>query len=340
MTTHRRAVLIAFAVSVATASACTPGGQSALHPRGPQAGYIWGLSMLFFVVCSAVVVAVAAAVLLAIYRRNRQVITDIPEDGEPGKTRAVAWATALTVLILLVFLGYDLFVGLATKRMPSAGERPITIEAVGHQWWWEFRYVDPLASRSFTTANEIRIPVGRPVILHLQTRDVIHSFWVPNLHGKLDMVPGRTNTTWLQADEPGVYRGQCAEFCGLQHAKMAFFVVAEPEEQFNAWVEASIRPAADPIEPAALAGRDVFLDRQCSLCHTIRGTGAWGKVAPDLTGLGSRLTIAAGILPNTRGNLAGWLVDPQHIKPGSFMPPTNLTGDELHALLTYLEGLK
>jgi cytochrome c oxidase subunit II len=177
-------------------------------------------------------------------------------------------------------------------------------------------------------------------VVRLKSRDVVHSFWVPNLAGKIDVVPGRRNVMWFQADVAGTYRGQCAEFCGLQHAKMAFVVVAEPPERYEAWAEAYRQPPATPADDLARRGEQVFLESQCALCHRVRGTGAWGQVAPDLSRIANRLTLAAGTLPNTRGNMAAWILDPQYIKPGSFMPPTSLEPEHLHALLAYLEGLE
>jgi cytochrome c oxidase subunit II len=284
---------------------------------------------------------VTAGVLLALFRRNRILFTGDEHTEEPAKVRVVTIFTAVTGVILLVLLLSSVYVGSVTTRRPTPDQQPVTIEAIGRQWWWEFRYENEPASRTFITANEIRIPVGRPVIIKAKSLDVIHSFWVPNLHGKIDMVPGRTNVIWFQADEAGVYRGQCAEFCGLQHAKMAFMVIAEPEDRFNAWLEESIRPMpARPPGEFASPGEQVFVEAQCSMCHTVRGTGAWGQVAPDLTRIGSRRTLAAGTLPNTRGHLAGWILDPQRIKPGNFMPPTPLDPERLHALLDYLESLK
>jgi cytochrome c oxidase subunit 2 len=190
------------------------------------------------------------------------------------------------------------------------------------------------------TANEIHIPVGQPVEFQLKSRDVIHSFWVPTLHGKRDLIPRHVTTMTLQADRPGVYRGQCAEFCGYQHAHMAILVVAEPLEQFAAWLEHQRRPAAEPSDARQQRGQEVFLSAPCVMCHTIRGTLAGGRVAPDLTHIAGRHTLAAGTLPNTPGHLAGWIIDPQHIKPGNRMPAHSLNADDLQALLAYLGSLK
>jgi cytochrome c oxidase subunit II len=313
--------------------------QSAMDPAGPQAAYIWSLSLLFFVVCTLVFLAVTVAVILAVARPRREIVLR-PADGEPGKRRTVAWAMAGTIVILTVFLGYSVFVGHVTSAAPNPLREPLTVEVIGYQWWWEFRYVEDDGRTAFATANEMHIPIGRPVIIRAISRDVIHSFWVPNLHGKIDLVPGHVNTIWIEADRAGRFRGQCAEFCGLQHAKMAFVVVADEPDQYEAWATRMRQPALDPTDPVAVRGRDVFLREQCVLCHTIRGTGAWGRIAPDLTHLGLRHTIAAGALPNTRGHLAGWILDPQHVKPGTFMPATHVPADDMHALLTYLEGLR
>lgn len=216
----------------------------------------------------------------------------------------------------------------------------LTVEVIGRRWWWEIRYLDKGNRAVAVTANEIHIPVGRPVKFLLRSRDVIHSFWVPNLAGKVDLIPGQTNTAWLTADRAGAFRGQCAEFCGVQHTNMAFWVVAEPPEIFSNWLARESGPAIEPLDPVVARGQQVFLSSACTMCHAIRGTAARGQVAPDLTHLASRRTLAAGILPNNRGNLAGWILDPQHIKPGNRMPPINFDADSLHPLLSYLESLR
>lgn len=189
------------------------------------------------------------------------------------------------------------------------------------------------------TANELHLPVGRPVTVRLTTQDVIHSFWVPELHGKLDMIPNQTNSFWLQADNAGVYKGLCAEFCGVQHAKMTFLVVAQPQAEFDAWLVQQQAAAEVPAEPLAQRGVQLFLVAGCAHCHTVRGIGAAGNLGPDLTHIASRRTLAAGILPNEQAILARWIIDPQHSKPGNLMPPTALAEDELQALVAYLETL-
>ena len=201
-------------------------------------------------------------------------------------------------------------------------------------------YADTSPHGRFTTANEIHVPVGEPVLFVLNAQDVIHSFWVPSLAGKKDLIPGYTQSMWFQADTAGVYRGQCAEFCGLQHAKMALHVVAEPKAQYRQWVERQRESAAIPTDSVTRRGREIFLVGQCAMCHSIQGTAAASNAGPDLTHLASRRTIAAGTLPNTRGALAGWIVDPQRIKPGTRMPPNLLRPQDLDALLTYLQSLE
>jgi cytochrome c oxidase subunit 2 len=250
----------------------------------------------------------------------------------------VGGGIGVTFLILVVTLVYNFYTGRALASFADDGA--LTVRVTGHQWWWEVQYMDPLYSRRVTTANEIHVPVGRKVRVEVASRDVIHSFWVPQLHGKLDLIPGYTGTTYIQADEPGVFKGRCAEYCGLQHAHMDLRVIAEPPARFAAWYQGQLRGAATPADTLQQKGQQVFLSRACSMCHTIRGTQANSRVGPDLTHLASRGTLAAGTLPNSRGHLAGWVVDPQRIKPGARMPPNQLAGDELHALLSYLESLK
>jgi cytochrome c oxidase subunit II len=245
---------------------------------------------------------------------------------------------AATTVILLATLVYNFYTGRALAQF--AEPDALTVRVTGHQWWWEVQYQDPAYNRRVSTANEIHIPVGRRVRLEVQSRDVIHSFWVPNLHGKLDLIPGYSGTTYFQADEPGVFMGRCAEYCGLQHARMDIRVIAESPEKFAAWYEGQLRAAPAPADTVQQKGQQVFLSKGCVMCHTVRGTPANSRVGPDLTHLASRMTIAAGTLPNTRGHLAGWVLDPQRIKPGVRMPPNPLAADELQALLDYLQSLK
>jgi cytochrome c oxidase subunit 2 len=314
--------------------------QSALSAAGPLAARIEHLWWFAFWIATAVYLVTMAFLFWSMRRARRRQRREqtIDAGAERRMTRAVSYGIGATVTILLVFLAYDFSVGRTLSPVPS--KHPLTIEVAGHQWWWELSYADTSAHGRFTTANEAHVPVGEPVLLLLSAQDVIHSFWVPNLAGKKDLVPGYTQSVWFQADTAGIYRGQCAEFCGLQHAKMALFVVAEPRAKYDQWVARQREPAASPSDSIASRGREVFLTSSCVMCHSIEGTPAGSKVGPDLTHLAGRLTIAAGTLPNSRGTLAGWIIDPQGIKPGTKMPPTTLAPKDLDALLTYLQSLK
>jgi cytochrome c oxidase subunit 2 len=314
--------------------------QSALEPAGPQAAKVAHLWWFAFAVAGTVYLLTMGALWWAARsaRRREQRGEDVGADSEQGMTRSVTYALAATIVILLVFLVTDLSVGRTLSPVPS--RHPLTIEVTGHQWWWEASYADTSPHGRFTTANEIHIPVGEPVLFVLQAQDVIHSLWVPNLAGKKDLIPGYTQSIWFQADTAGLYRGQCAEFCGLQHAKMALHVVAQPKAEYRKWVDQQRESAHTPTDSIESRGLEVFLTGQCAMCHSIEGTSAGSHAGPDLTHLASRRTIAAGTLPNTRGALAGWIVDPQQVKPGSQMPPNMLRPKDLDALLTYLQSLK
>jgi len=243
------------------------------------------------------------------------------------------------VVIPLVILAVLFVLTLSTLpsvSAPGPGDADLVVEVVGRQYWWEVRYPE----QGVVTANEVHVPTGTPVELRVRARDVIHSLWVPRLNRKIDMVPGRTNRILIRAEEPGEYRGQCAEFCGLAHAQMAFLVVAERPSDFDAWLARESGDAAIPASESAALGQRVFLGSTCVSCHAIRGTPATATIGPDLTHLAGRRWLGAGTIPNTRGNLGGWIVDPQSIKPGNEMPPTNLSGPELQALLDYLESLE
>jgi len=305
--------------------------QSILDPAGPQAAYISRLWWLMLWVTTIVFVLVLGFLAAALLRRRRAT-------SEQSLARAVVAAVGATVVILFGLLIASVWTGRAVASLGATSA--VTIEIVGHQFWWEVQFDDADPSRRVTTANELHVPGGRPVVLKVTSRDVIHSFWAPNLHGKRDLIPGYTTAIWIQADRPAVYRAQCAEFCGKQHAHMALDVVAETEAQFERWLDAQRKPAAEPANESEARGRDAFMRRQCVLCHSIRGTLARGLVGPDLTHLASRGKLAAGTLPNTRGHLGGWIMNSQEIKPGNLMPPNLMTSDELQSLLTYLEILK
>lgn len=340
--------------------------QSALTPAGPGAAEIGWLWDWMLVSGSVITLAVFVVLGIALFRRRRPdelpPEADRPADprgehanvedggrgrageGRPRSERLGArWLVAGGIVFPGVVLSV-LFV-FTLRSLGSISPRrdepaPLTIEVIGKQWWWEVRYLSDDPARIAVAANELRIPVGQRVRVLLGASDVIHSFWVPGLQGKTDMIPGRRNVTWLQADAPGRWRGQCAEFCGVQHAKMALVVVAEPEAAFDAWLERQLTPADPPADSAGRADEAAFLASGCVLCHSVRGTRAHGQLGPDLTHVGSRVTLAAGELPNNYGNLAGWIADPQSMKPGSKMPSVPLTPDELHAITRYLLSLR
>jgi cytochrome c oxidase subunit II len=311
---------------------------SALNPSSPETRLIDRLWDAMYLVATVVFVLVVVALLWAAFRRRsaQGPVTDAA--GERRLTNAVTLATGLTVLVLFGFLVYDVAVGRQLTRNP--GDQALQIRVTGHQWWWEVQYRDSIAKNWATTANEIHIPAGRPVVLELRSTDVIHSFWPPSLSQKRDLIPGNVNSLWFQADTPGVYRGQCLEYCGLQHAKMGFLVIADRPDSFATWLARQRDTALTPADELTRRGQEVFLSSSCVMCHAISGTPAGSRIGPDLTHLASRRTIAAGTLPNTRGNLAGWIIDPQSIKPGTRMPANQLDPADLHALLAYLESLK
>jgi cytochrome c oxidase subunit 2 len=323
--------------------AACQGSQSVLDPAGPPNRSLnhlfWAMLSVASVVWLAVVVAAFWAALSRrrVTREDLEPIVTAPNDEHRRHTAIVTSLVGATVVILLLFLVYDFTVGRALAERPS---RTLTIEIIGHQWWWEVHYVDPDPSKIVVDANELHIPAGEPVQVKLSSRDVIHSFWVPNLIGKRDLIPGYTSSLFLNADRTGVYRAQCAEFCGVEHAKMALPVVVHSRADFAAWLAESRAPAATPNDSSARDGRKVFLAGPCSSCHAITGEPAYGTVGPNLTHIASRKTLGAGTLPNTRGNLGGWVVDPQSIKPGVRMPSNSLEAKDLRALLDYLETLK
>jgi cytochrome c oxidase subunit 2 len=298
---------------------------------------LWGLLAISILV----VAIVSVLVLIGVLRRWREPHEDDPRHVPPFRPeRGLAWiyvgtAISLAALFLSALWAFGV---LAHVGSPIGGKPELTLSVVGHQWWWEVRYESGDVSRSFTTANEIHIPTGKPVAVKLSTVDVIHSFWVPKLTGKMDTIPGQQNETWLEADQPGTYRGQCTEYCGLEHANMAFEVVADPPDKFAAWWDDQLQGAAAPRAAVAAQGQAAFMMR-CAVCHAIRGTTAGGILGPDLSHLMTRQTIASGTLPNTPGYLGAWIADPQHVKPGNLMPVLDLSGPELASIEAYLETL-
>ncbi len=309
---------------------------SALAPRGPVAGRE---ALLWWVM-----LGIAAAIfVLVLYLLLRPLLLR-PRDGDttPGETmphevqrRWLVWGGAVMPAVVLLGVFLLTLTTLAAVRMPPRAA-DLTVEVIGHRWWWEVRY----PGRGVATADELHLPVGRPVRVRLGSEDVIHSFWVPQLAGKTDLIPGQRNETWLQADHPGTYFGRCGEYCGQQHAHMAFAVVAESPGEFERWMAHEAVGAAPASDSGAVVGQKVFHDRGCAFCHAVRGTPFAGEVGPDLTHVASRRLLAGGSFDNTRGTLAGWIANPDQIKPGTLMPAVEMPAAELQALLDYLQSLK
>lgn len=315
--------------------ACERMPASTLSMAGVPGAAQTRLGWLVLGVSAVVVVVVTVLVLVAALRRRGEPVLIMP--ARTG-LRWVVIGGIIVPAVVLTVLFVSTTLTLAQVTPPPRGVP--TIEITARRWWWEVQYPGSAPAAGVTTANEVHVPVGRAVRLVLASGDIIHSFWVPRLAGKTDMIPGQRNIAWLAAREPGVYYGRCGEYCGAQHAKMQLRLVAEPPAQFERWLAAQRRPAAGVLASAADSGRQVFLRVGCASCHTIRGTPARGAVGPDLTHLMSRRTIAGGTLPNTPGDLAAWVANAQAIKPGALMPATPLPAAELRVLLTYLETLR
>ncbi len=307
------------------------GLQSMLAPHGPDAAMIAGLAWVLFAGAAAIFAAVMALAAYAVFaRRDRAARL-------PPRALIVGGGIVFPALTLAALLAYTV-----ARSAPAreAAAPALRIQVTGHQWWWRVRYLDAQGRRDFSTANEIRIPVGRPVELVLGSDDVLHSFWVPALAGKLDMIPGRETRLTLRADRAGQYRGQCAEYCGGPHALMAFFVVADEAPAHERWMQAQREPARNAAGEASEAGARLFASH-CAGCHTVRGTAAAGTLGPDLTHVGSRLTLGAALLPNNAGTLEAWIASSQHLKPGNLMPSFgSLSAPELRALAAYLGALR
>jgi cytochrome c oxidase subunit 2 len=312
----------------------TWGEGSSLAPAGQQAARLAHVYWVFFGTCAAVYVVMMVLLVVALTRGRDRDLDD------KTSLRAIALGGTLTTAVLIALLVVSTRGGHGLNPLPRAHDT-LVVRVIARQWWWEFRYPGSAPDQEVTTANELHLPVGQPVMLELVSRDVIHSFWVPALHGKRDLIPGHDSTTYIEADRAGLFRGQCAEFCGVQHAKMGFVVVAESPTEFQTWLARQRQPAASTLATdAAARGREVFLHGTCPMCHTVSGTRAGATIGPDLTHLGGRLTLGAGSVPNAHEHLAAWIVDSQDVKPGNRMPPVPIRGRELQDLLAYLESLQ
>jgi cytochrome c oxidase subunit II len=330
------------ASAVGAGPAATLAPQDVGHPAGVQSAHILQLWNVTLIVCGLVFAAVLVALLIALIRRSGVGLPDMPKDPASHERRAqkaIVYASVVSVVLLLGLVVADVLTDRALSRLPV--EDALHIEVTGEQWWWRADYPGERGRPGFTTANELHVPVGRPVIVSLKAADVIHSFWVPNLHGKKDMLPGLDSTIEFRADKPGVYRGQCAQFCGAEHALMAMLVFAQAPTDYEAWAAQQAEPASAAAGgTAAERGLRIFGQSSCANCHSVRGTAAQGSIGPDLTHLMSRQTIAAGTLANTPQNLADWIRDPAAVKPGTTMPAVPLTASDLQALVAWLATLR
>lgn len=319
---------------------CSTLPQTPLDPRGPVAQTQTGLLLYTLYVAIGIGVSVTAALLYTIFRfRARPGQTGVPRQIRGNHRLEVIW-TLIPILILISVAFPTVEAAFSTSTPPDGS---LTVRATGYRWWFAFEY----PGLGIVTANELRIPTGQPIRLEITSNDVIHSFWVPKLAGKTDMIPGRVNVSWMQADEPGVYFGQCAEFCGDSHANMRFRVVAMPPADFDAWVKERQAMKEGPGELSAVAarGKELFESPapggNCLSCHAVDGTAAQGNVGPNLTDVGQRSTIAAGILPNDYENLKAWVKNPADFKPGTTMPShARLSEQDLDAIVQYLQSLR
>lgn len=302
-------------------------------PAGPVATEITRLWWVLAILGSAVYVAVIVFMIVGLVRRRRDPSAEA-EDPDTTSNWVVVGGVAMPAVILSVVFGLSLA---SSSALPhEIPEDAIIIDVVGHQWWWEVAYED----HEFSTANEIHIPVGEPIVVRLTSADVVHSFWVPQLSGKLDALPDRINTLQFTADEASLFEGRCAEFCGLQHTNMGALVIAEPAADFSSWTDSQATPATVPQTGEAAEGFEIFNESGCGDCHTIRGTAAEGDKGPDLTHVASRSSLAAATLTNTPDHLRSWVSNPQQIKEGALMPDVELSDTDLEVLIAFLETLQ
>lgn len=331
--TVRKAKGVMLCVACLLLSACSA-APSPLNTSSPRAAKLAQLVWIASILGSIIFVLVVGLMLYAIVHRPSR---DEETARHPFGTRLI-WLGGIAAPLVVLSAMYVLSLrGMSAYTAPATSSTQVlTLDIVGHQWWWEVRY----PSGKVVTANEVHIPIGQSVKLTITSNDVIHSFWVPQLQGKIDAIPGETNTLWLEASQSGTYRGQCLVYCALQHANMNFRVVAEPQNQFNTWLAAQAATPAPPTDPELVRGQTVFMSTSCQYCHAIAGTQANGTAGPDLTHLASRQRIAAETLPNTADALRGWIQNPDAAKPGVLMPKSKLSQQDLDALVAYLQSLK
>ncbi len=345
----RRLLIFTLSIPLALLAGCES-VQSTWQSSGPAAERITHLSVFMTVLFLAITFIMWVLVAWAFYRRRGTLDEHAPIDAGGGQVWIAIGGVAvpLLVLSLLFILGLQLLSDFPIHGMRHGGNSTAMaasmkpeIRIIGHQWWWEVQYLNDDLPQQFTTANEIHLPVGRPVNIELETKDVMHSFWIPALHGKVDLIPGLKNYIRIEASQPGNYTGQCAEYCGAQHAMMRLLAVAQEPDDYEAWLEGQRKPGANPTTQEAQAGQQLFLAGPCSMCHTVRGTTAGGTVAPDLTHIGSRQMIAANNFPNNDAYLEAWITHAQSLKPEAQMPDlTQFSGVQLQDLVQYLRQLQ
>lgn len=328
-------VLVAVALAVAlpaTALAQQPPVPSPLQPVSPNAASIARLHNIIMAIALVIFLIVEALLIYSVIRFRERDPDEVPRQIYGSVPVEVAWTVAPAIVVVILMI-------LTFRTMRTVAQAPqgtLDVQVTGHQWWWEFTYPD----QGIVTAGELHVPVGEVVRLQLGSADVIHSFWPPQLAGKTDAMPGRTTHMWFRGTEIGVYQGHCAEFCGAQHANMRFLVVVESQADFDAWVAQHTAGPSEIASDAAQRGQEIFMQSACVGCHTIEGTNAQGQTGPNLTHVGSRMTLAGGLLENTPENMAAWIQNPQAIKPDNLMPNLALPVDQVDALVAYLQGLE
>jgi cytochrome c oxidase subunit 2 len=347
----RRVALIGVCCAACLLTGCRV-AQSTLQGSGPASARISHLSWFMTILFLIITLIMWALISWGFYRRRGTLAEHAPVDIGGGHIWIAIGGVAIPLIILTVLfvLGLNLLTDFPIHGMRGGmhGDTAYAqtmmkpeIRIIGHQWWWEVQYLNDDVSKQFITANEIHLPAHRPVNIEVETRDVMHSFWIPALHGKVDLIPGHTNYIRIEASEAGSYTGQCAEYCGVQHSHMRLLAIAQEPEDYEAWLATQREPGHEPQTDDAKAGQQTFLAGPCSMCHTVRGTGAGGSVAPDLTHIGSRRYLAANSIPNNDAYLEAWITHAQSLKPGAQMPDlTQFSGEQLHDLVAYLRQLQ
>lgn len=324
--------------------------QSTFNVHGPAARSIGNLSWAMTILFAVTTLVMGILLGIAFYRRRGTLAEHEPIDAGGGQIWIAIGGIAIPVVVLTILfvIGLSLMSDFPIHGMPGmpsssqmVGSMKPEILIIGHQWWWEMRYLNDDPSKMFTTANELHLPVGRPVNIEVETADVMHSFWIPALNGKVDLIPGQPNFIRLVASQPGVYTGQCAEYCGEEHALMRLMAVAQEPGAYQTWIADQLKPGEQPASPDAKAGEQLFVSTRCAMCHTVRGTTAGGRVAPDLTHIGSRRMLASDIFPNNDAYLEAWITNAQSLKPDCLMPSLpDYTGEQISDLVAYLRQLK